>query len=578
MKQNQTAMFTLGLAILGILAKVLLIFPELTFNFNQWVLIAIYIVTPFQLEFFETDTLRLTLGSILQNINLLEGAMLLMMLLSAFLYGFSYKKEIRLIAFVLCVLFLNQLACLLMNSISTFFAFFTVQEEVFNFRIEMAILSIIKPLFFVWISHRLLKSLIFQQSPQIISTQYDTFELKEFARPSRWVRLFHLFVDVILLVLIYSIYVFGFLKPFLQSLEQTIGARPAALSYFIIVSILYYAVSEWLFGATPAKMLTQTKVLNLEGNHPSFASILGRTIYRRIPFNAFSFLGNNGWHDKFSSTQVVYLENKGVKGGRYWLLLLLLVLMVVGIIFGEQALFEYKASQEAANEYKKEVLELEKELQNLGSNNVLSFLSQEDEFDIDPFYFKVNRTTSDSVFGYYLPFEDIYWCSAYLLDRINWQYQKSNPAILAFSRKDLIQAYPKNLEDKEKRANGIKLPELQSTQYLNTIYTLGGANIKNAYTGGSYVSVLNLGFYNDGWPATITGISVQKGNLQIDPKPMITAPIIFGSQYPDFMLSFENYEKGAAYEFNMEVTDSAGNVKHYLVKGKDIEKEVIPKD
>jgi hypothetical protein len=254
------------------------------------------------------------------------------------------------------------------------------------------------------------------------------------------------------------------------------------------------------------------------------------------------------------------------------------VLMVVGIIFGEQAFFEYKASQEASNEYKKEVLELESALQKLGSNQVLSFLSQEDEFDNEQLYFKIDHVSSDSAFGYYLPMEDIYWSSSYLLDCKDWLYKKSNPQILAIPRKDLMLSYPKTLADKTQRANGIRLPELQSPQYLEAIYTLGGANIKNAHTGSSYGSVLHLGFYNDGWPATITGISVQKGYLQIDPKPMINAPIIFGSQYPDFMLSFENYESGALYEFTMEVTDSAGKIQHYLVKGSDIEKEVIRKD
>ncbi len=578
MKQNQTAIITLVLAILGIVAKLMLIFPALTFNFNQWVMVLIYITSPFQLSLFEVQSLSDFDAGVLRNLNLFEGAILLLMLLSALFYGFSNKKEIRLIAFVLCVLFLNQLACFLMNSMATFFTLFAIQEQVFNFKIEMAVISIAKPLFFVWLSYRLLKPLVSQQAPQIKSTQYDTFELKEFVLPSGWVRLFHLWLDVILLLLIYSIYVFGFLKPFLQSLEQIIGARPTVLIYFVIAGFLYYAVSEWLFGATPAKMLTQTKVLDLEGNTPLIAAILGRTLYRRIPFNALSFLGNNGWHDKFSRTQVVYLENKGVKGRRYWWLPLIFGLIIIGSILGQQAFVEYEEAKEVSNAYQKEVASLENELKNLGSNQLLSFLSQEDEFDSEQLYFRIDHVTSDSVFGYYLPMEDTYWSSSYLLDRKDWLYKKSKPKIVAISRKNLMQAYPKSIEDKERRANGTILPELQSPQYLETIYTLGGANIKNAHTGGSYGSLLHLGFYNEGWPATITGITINKGNLQIEPKPMINAPIIFGSQYPDFMLSFENYEIGTAYEFTMEVTDSAGQVQHYLVTGTDIDKELIRKD
>jgi uncharacterized RDD family membrane protein YckC len=578
MKNNQTYIIVLALAIIGILAKVVLVFPELNFNFNQWVMLAIYIVSPFQLELFEDETLRLTIGSVFRNLNMFEAAMLLTTLLAALFYKLSNKKEVRLITFVLCLIFLNQLACFIMNTLAILLVYMGPQEEVHNYSVTTTLISLVKPLVFVIGCYRLLEPLVSQQSPQITSTQYDTFELKEHVMPSKWVRIFHLWVDIGLLVLIYSIYILGFLSSTLKSLEQSIGARPAAISYFLVVSFLYYAVSEWLFGATPGKMLSQTRVVDLEGNKASLGAILGRTLYRRIPFNALSFLGNNGWHDKISSTQVVYIENKGVKGSRYWLLVLLFILMFLGILFGEKAYFDYKVEQEASNEYKKEVLELEGMLQKLGSNHILSFLSQEDQFDIEPLYFKIERTTPDSVYGYYLPMEDTYWCSSYLLERRVWEYQKSNPTVLAFSRNSLLKAYPKTLQDKEQRENSMPLPEQFSPQYLERIYTLGAANIKNSHEGRSDEPFLHLGFYNDGWPATITKVTILKGSIQIQPKPMIEAPIIFGSQFPGFMIGFENYKRGEPYEFTMEVTDSAGKVQHYQVKGVDLEKEIYNLD
>jgi len=68
----------------------------------------------------------------------------------------------------------------------------------------------------------------------------------------------------------------------------------------------YYVFFESIFNATPGKMVTKTRVVTLDGAKPSFGQILGRTLARFVPFEAFSFLGgNSGWHDRWSKTRVV---------------------------------------------------------------------------------------------------------------------------------------------------------------------------------------------------------------------------------------------------------------------------------
>ncbi|GAB2768153.1 putative RDD family membrane protein YckC [Hymenobacter luteus] len=75
---------------------------------------------------------------------------------------------------------------------------------------------------------------------------------------------------------------------------------------FILFSLAYYTVMEGLFGRTLGKMLTRTRVVTDEGTHPSFGTILKRSLWRFIPFDALSFLGNAyGWHDSRSDTMVV---------------------------------------------------------------------------------------------------------------------------------------------------------------------------------------------------------------------------------------------------------------------------------
>ena len=66
-------------------------------------------------------------------------------------------------------------------------------------------------------------------------------------------------------------------------------------------------VFETITGRTLGKYITNTKVLTEDGQKPEADKILYRTLSRMIPFEAFSFLGDEGrgWHDSLAKTVVV---------------------------------------------------------------------------------------------------------------------------------------------------------------------------------------------------------------------------------------------------------------------------------
>ena len=84
-----------------------------------------------------------------------------------------------------------------------------------------------------------------------------------------------------------------------------------------LILVFYYIPQEALFGRTVGKLLTKTKVVDLNGNKITFGKTILRTICRFIPFEAFSFLGGGGrpqgWHDSLSKTKVVTLKEKKTK-------------------------------------------------------------------------------------------------------------------------------------------------------------------------------------------------------------------------------------------------------------------------
>ncbi|ABW33195.1 RDD family protein [Acaryochloris marina] len=108
-------------------------------------------------------------------------------------------------------------------------------------------------------------------------------------------------------------YIFFFLFAFIvgllfgiMGLEEVILNMNDVLLGLILYTT-YYVSLECLFGKTIAKFITKTKVVTISGKKPGFSSIFVRTLCRLIPFEAFSFLGDDlyGWHDSFSKTRVV---------------------------------------------------------------------------------------------------------------------------------------------------------------------------------------------------------------------------------------------------------------------------------
>lgn len=72
----------------------------------------------------------------------------------------------------------------------------------------------------------------------------------------------------------------------------------------ILNTMIFYTIFEGLFGKTPGKLITKTKVVDENGKKPDIGTIMLRSLCRLIPFEAFSFLGSEarGWHDTISKT------------------------------------------------------------------------------------------------------------------------------------------------------------------------------------------------------------------------------------------------------------------------------------
>lgn len=121
-------------------------------------------------------------------------------------------------------------------------------------------------------------------------------------------RFAHFFIDGIIFNLLYF--------P-IDKLLGYIGLEPAAtVSYAFFIAIfpisifysLYYLLFEYFLQKTPGKIITNSIVINEYAQKPDFKQLIIRSLVRLVPFEALSCFSPRGWHDKWSDTWVVTLE------------------------------------------------------------------------------------------------------------------------------------------------------------------------------------------------------------------------------------------------------------------------------
>ncbi|WP_196140179.1 RDD family protein [Aliikangiella sp. G2MR2-5] len=150
-------------------------------------------------------------------------------------------------------------------------------------------------------------------SPQSIEHDYIN-DVAEIVPAGKWLRLANFILDYFGFFLLAV--VIGILAGLLggdELLSKIDQMGPLEERFFgLALMLIYYLFFEGFFGFTPGKLVTGTRVVDLNGRKPKVATILGRTLCRFIPFEPLSFFGSTrrGWHDSISNTYVIKVHRK----------------------------------------------------------------------------------------------------------------------------------------------------------------------------------------------------------------------------------------------------------------------------
>ncbi|MCY0978981.1 RDD family protein [Chryseobacterium wangxinyae] len=104
---------------------------------------------------------------------------------------------------------------------------------------------------------------------------------------------------------IFEMYYFTKYFEQLANLGKVADIFITSILFFFYIFILEYLTK----GRSIGKFATGTKVIMIDGTAPTAKDYFIRNICRLVPFDALSFLGENGWHDSWSDTRVINTKN-----------------------------------------------------------------------------------------------------------------------------------------------------------------------------------------------------------------------------------------------------------------------------
>lgn len=480
-------------------------------------------------------------------------------------YLVSRGREVRLIRMIFGIILLTKILTFLYVVI-----LLLSSKNIFGGNIILGVLFFLSTLVWIYLSFFLLKKLSANKNlvEKARPEKMDTIaaELLETPKIQRFA---HVVIDSFLSIIIFSRY----LTPWFKNWQGELMGRIALLLVITISGLVYYVFFEAIFGATPAKFLTESRIVKRkEGTKIKLTNALLRNLIRYVPFEALSYLGNgDGWHDKWANTSVVKEERHGIKAKYY--LWLIPIFLITALLLEMGADAKRKSDREKSQQarYDRKVERIIEYTQNLPTTHFIHIKSI--DYGGGDYVLKAEEVTDDSVsFSYFT--KDLSLNDGRSMETY-YNADRERIQVTKISRAALSNSYTTNFKDFEKRKQyGIKfLPSddefvLSDAKYgIIEIYPAGAPYISLRKSGGYNGSKINIDLINDGWEANLIAID----NIEGDLKWSNSLP-----QKLQYILTLRanNHKPETPYKFTFTIVDSLNREKKYLIEGLDNERSI----
>jgi uncharacterized RDD family membrane protein YckC len=198
----------------------------------------------------------------------------------------------------------------------TFYAFYDLFKNQMNsippgdisIYVVLNILSFTSNFFFIYLGYYLFTFLDKNKLENVaaIALSQKEISVNNEEQSQKIIRFLNYFFDVLFIYMNHFLILRLFNRMKGNYFEEDISDLEHRL-IFISAFILYYVLLEKVFGATVGKAITNSKVVNDEGENISLKQAIIRTFSRLVPLESISlfFSYNYPWHDKWSNTFVV---------------------------------------------------------------------------------------------------------------------------------------------------------------------------------------------------------------------------------------------------------------------------------
>lgn len=334
--------------------------------------------------------------------------------------------------------------------------------------------------------------------------------------------------------------------------------------------LIYYPFFETIFGTTPGKIFTETRVITANGNKPTFINILGRTFARFIPFEPFSFFGKLGWHDGLSNTQVVCETRTGTKARWYFLIFPAIVAIILSIYFGNEFYEDYKYNNFLKKQHEAKVISIKNKLKNLTTYDIIKIKDASEHYSSsDVIYLKIEEIQPDKLIVTEIYKKNDYNDNLLQIERLYNNY-KDITIRDTIKISDLEKAIPANYKPsyKNPETSGAYFFKTQKKYIIESIHEFYAPCITNDHTGG-YGPGIYINFKNCGWPAKIIAIENIENNITWDEKLPLEVPAL-EKNCNQFSISASEYKRDSYYKFKLTLQDSLNRKQVLLFEGKNL--------
>ncbi|GEL12065.1 hypothetical protein FGL01_28040 [Flavobacterium glycines] len=283
-----------------------------------------------------------------------------------------------------------------------------------NFNWIHSVLYYIFQIFIIVISFRILKYLSSDKELDFSEKVYGEHISKEYTVATKSQRFLNYLVDTLVWIIVYSsifstVNSLVFMQKQIDSslienntmANQFVGDSSnnnfIALLYLLLFRFIYYIFFEFVFKASPAKFLTETRVMDYSGEPTNFKEIFLKTTFRNIPFNTITFLFGYNLQDNWSATEVFKEKRVGVSGNKYLGYFFIIAgsffLVYLGVRFYEkkhEENFQVQLLEEKIKHNKKALSELE-----IGD---IIIIHHYDSNDYGQYILKINRIIGEKVY------------------------------------------------------------------------------------------------------------------------------------------------------------------------------------